>query len=94
MGKSAVSRQFKALGFRVFDADAVVHHLYSPQGLAGGLLAPHFPSAILPDGSVDRQILSSQVLSKPECLKLLESIVHPLVRFVKYKEVITSCLQN
>lgn len=80
MGKSAVSRQFKALGFRVFDADAAVHRLYSPRGPAGGLLAPHFPSAVLADGSVDRQKLSSLVLCQPKSLKLLESVVHPLVR--------------
>jgi dephospho-CoA kinase len=82
MGKSAISRQFKALGFRVFDADAAVHRLYSPHGLAGGLLGPHFPTAVRPDGSVDRQALSSQVLTQPDSLCLLESIFHTLVRTV------------
>jgi dephospho-CoA kinase len=79
MGKSAISRQFRALGFRVFDADETVHQLYSPHGLAGALLAPHFPTAVKVDGSVDRNVLSSEVLMKTERLRLLESIIHPLV---------------
>jgi len=79
MGKSAVSRQFKCLGFRVFDADETVHRLYAPHGPAGILLGKHFPAAVKGDGSVDRGVLSSQVLKNSEHLKLLESIVHPLV---------------
>lgn len=79
MGKSAVSRQFRALGFRVFDADEAVHRLYAPRGRAGPLLGPYFPSAIMPDGSVDRQELHSIILSTPSALKSLESLVHPLV---------------
>ena len=84
MGKSSISKQFKALGFRVFDADAAVHKLYSKSGSAGDLLAPHFPSAVQRDGSVDRNVLSSQVLTNPTLLKVLESIVHPLVKNFYY----------
>jgi dephospho-CoA kinase len=94
MGKSTVSRHFKALGFRVFDADAVVHQLYSQHGSAGTLLAPHFPTAVQPDGSVDRQALAAQVLTQPDALRLLESIVHPLVRSIDLIRFLVFTLLN
>jgi hypothetical protein len=34
MGKSAVAGHFRALGFKVFDADAAVHRLYATGGSA------------------------------------------------------------
>ena len=37
MGKSAVAGHFKALGFKVFDADAAVHRLY---GIGGSAVEP------------------------------------------------------
>ena len=32
MGKSTITKQFRKLGFNVFDADAMVHKLYSNGG--------------------------------------------------------------
>lgn len=43
MGKSTVSKQFKRLGFPVFDADAAVHEMYSKGGKAVPLLRKRFP---------------------------------------------------
>lgn len=79
MGKSTIAKQFTALGFPVFDADAAVHALYG----VGGAAVPHirgaFPAAVV-DGAVSRPELSKLVLSSPSALKQLEDIVHPLVR--------------
>ena len=77
MGKSTTAQIFADRGVPVYDADAVVHQLY--QGEAVPLIAEAFPEAVK-DGHVDRKILSACVLGRPDELKKLENIVHPLVR--------------
>ncbi|EIE26684.1 P-loop containing nucleoside triphosphate hydrolase protein [Coccomyxa subellipsoidea C-169] len=78
MGKSTVSSMFRETGVPVFDADQVVHRLYSQGGGAVHLIGEHFPQAIV-DQAVDRQQLSKCVVGNKEALKQLEGIVHPLV---------------
>lgn len=76
MGKSTTAEMFRAEGVPVHDSDAAVHGLY--RGAAVPLIAGQFPEAIV-DGVVDRTILSREVLGRPERLKRLESLIHPLV---------------
>lgn len=78
MGKSETAKMFAAEGIPVYDADAEVHKLYQKGGAAVAPIGDVFPSAIK-DGAVDRALLSKEVIGKPEQLKKLESIVHPLV---------------
>ncbi|WOF75854.1 dephospho-CoA kinase [Parvibaculaceae bacterium PLY_AMNH_Bact1] len=78
MGKSETAKMFAAEGVPVYDADAEVHKLYAPGGAAVAPLAEAFPG-VVKDGAVDRALLSKEVIGKPEALKKLESIVHPLV---------------
>jgi dephospho-CoA kinase len=78
MGKSATSEMFRAEGVPVYDADAAVHALYAKGGAAVAPLSEAFPSAVI-DGAVDRAALSSLVIGKPEEIRKLEMIVHPLV---------------
>jgi len=77
MGKSTTAEMFAQEGIPVNDADQVVHDLY--HGEAVDPIAEAFPNAVR-DGVVDRQELSRQLSAAPEKFKLLESIVHPLVR--------------
>jgi dephospho-CoA kinase len=77
MGKSATAAQFLRFGVPVHDADAAVHALYA--GAAAPLLDEAFPGTVV-DGRVDRSKLGAAVLDRPERLKTLEAIVHPLVR--------------
>lgn len=77
MGKSTTARMFAAEGIPVHDADATVHALYA--GRAAPLIEAAFPGTVV-DGKVDRTLLSPQVLGKPDAMKKLEAIVHPLVR--------------
>jgi len=77
MGKSTTARMFAAEGVPVHDADATVHTLYA--GRAAPLIEAAFPGTVA-DGQVDRKLLSPHVLGKPEAMKKLEAIVHPLVR--------------
>ncbi|TNC11393.1 dephospho-CoA kinase [Methylobacterium terricola] len=80
MGKSATAAMFRARGVPVHDADACVHALYGPGGAAAAAIGEAFPGTLSPDGSVDRAALRNAVLSDPERLRRLESLVHPLVR--------------
>lgn len=79
MGKSATAAMFAARGVPVYDADAAVHRVYAPGGAAVAPLERAFPGVTAPDGSVDRAKLRAFVLQDAEGMKLLESIVHPIV---------------
>lgn len=76
MGKSTTMQMFAEQGIPVYDADAAVHAIYS--GEAVPAVEAAFPGTTA-DGKVDRQKLSAFVLGKPEELKKLEGIVHPML---------------
>jgi dephospho-CoA kinase len=78
MGKSTTAAMFAAEGVPVYDADAEVHALYAKGGAAVAPLDAAFPGVVV-DGAVDRALLSQRVVGKPDELKKLEAIVHPLV---------------
>lgn len=78
MGKSTTAAMFADEGVPVYDADAAVHALYAPGGAAVGPIEDAFPG-VTSDEGVDRAKLSARVVHDPEAMKLLESIVHPLV---------------
>lgn len=78
MGKSTTAAMFAAEGVPVYDADAEVHALYAKGGAAVAPLEEAFPGVVV-DGAVDRTLLSQRVVGKPDELKRLEAIVHPLV---------------
>jgi dephospho-CoA kinase len=78
MGKSTTAAMFREAGVPVYDADAAVHDLYDQGGAAVGPVGEAFPGVVV-DGRVDRERLRQAVLGKPEELKRLNAIVHPLV---------------
>jgi len=79
MGKSTATRGFRRAWVRVFDADAAVHALQARGGRAVAPIAAAFPGSVV-NGAVSREALRQAVLGKPEALRLLERIIHPLVR--------------
>ncbi|MCS6933025.1 MAG: dephospho-CoA kinase [Acetobacteraceae bacterium] len=79
MGKSTVARAFRRFHVPVFDADAAVHALQGPGGRAVKPIAEAFPGSVV-DGRVDREALRRAVMGKPDAIRRLEAIVHPLVR--------------
>ncbi|TCZ55238.1 dephospho-CoA kinase [Roseicella aquatilis] len=79
MGKSTAANTFRRLHVPVFDADAAVHELQGKGGRAVAPIAAAFPGTVR-EGKVDREALRRAVLGKPEALRRLERIVHPLVR--------------
>ena len=77
MGKSTTAKMFAEAGVPVHDSDEAVHRLYA--GVAAPLVEAAFPGTVV-DGAVDRGLLAGQVIGKPQALKRLEEIIHPLVR--------------
>jgi dephospho-CoA kinase len=78
MGKSETARMFRRAGVPVYDADAAVHALMRKGGAAVKPVEAAFPG-VVKDGAVDRPELGKRVFGKPEELRRLERIVHPLV---------------
>jgi dephospho-CoA kinase len=79
MGKSTAAQQFRHLGVPVFDADASVHALQAPGGIALGPLSSAFPGVVT-NGVLDRAVLRQIVFADKAALRQLEAIMHPLVR--------------
>lgn len=79
MGKSTVAAMFAEEGAAGFNSDAAVHELYAPGGAAVAPVEAAFPG-VIKEGAVDRAALSARVVGNPAAIRILESIVHPLVR--------------
>lgn len=77
MGKSAAAKRFRERDVPVFDADAAVHEIYAHDAV--GPIEAAFPGTTTSAG-VDRQALARRLLADASGYKVLESIVHPLVR--------------
>lgn len=77
MGKTTAAKMFAEAGVPIYSADDAVHQLYA--GRAAPLIEAAFPGTV-ENGVVDREKLSAAVIGKPEALKKLEAIIHPLVR--------------
>jgi len=78
MGKSTTAGFFAEQGVPIWDADAAVHRLYAPGGLAATALAQDFPAAVQ-NGAVNRAALKSCIAADPSDLSRLEALIHPLV---------------
>ncbi len=76
MGKSAAAAHFAKSHIPVFNADACVHRLYEREAVPA--IEAEFPG-VIKGGKVDRTRLAAEVAGKPERLRQLENIVHPLV---------------
>lgn len=77
MGKSTTSDLFRAAGVPVHDADGTVHALYA--GRAVPVIEARFPGTTA-NGAVDREKLGQAVLGRPDEIKALEALIHPLVQ--------------
>lgn len=77
MGKSTTARLFEEEGVALCDSDAIVHQLYSNEAVP--LIEDAFPGTT-ENGQVDREKLADILRGNPANFKVLEEIVHPLVR--------------
>jgi dephospho-CoA kinase len=78
MGKSTAARMLREMGVPVYDADAAVHALQAPGGIALPAIEAAFPG-VVKQGVLDRQALGARVFGNKDALRRLEAIVHPLV---------------
>ncbi len=78
MGKSTAAKMLRQMGVPVYDADAAVHALQAPGGIALPPIEAAFPG-VVKNGVLDRQALGARVFGNREALRRLEAIVHPLV---------------
>ena len=80
-GKSTVAGWIAERGIAVHDADSAVHSLLAADGAAVPDIIARFGTSVLADdGGIDRKKLGNHVFEHPQNLKILESILHPMVR--------------
>lgn len=78
MGKSATAQIFRGFGVPVWDADGVVHDLYTGDTPATRRIRELSPDSVTDQG-VDRSILKQEIAKNPDLLKQIENVIHPLV---------------
>jgi len=90
-GKSAAANFFQNEGITVIDADGLSREVIE-EGTPGFVsIVDYFGSKIIDsDGSINRAHLRKEVFDDEEKKKLLESIIHPLVRDLMVKKVTAS----
>jgi len=80
-GKTTVSQLFEALGAPIVDTDIIARQLVAPGEPTLSEIANQFGETILnPDGTLDRAQLRQTIFQNPDKKRLLESILHPLIR--------------
>ena len=85
-GKSTVAGWIRDLGIAIHDADAAVHELLSPHGVAVNAILAEFETDLAGHDignfkkGINRQALGNYVFARPQARQTLESILHPLVR--------------
>ncbi len=80
-GKSTFAGALRALGVPVIDADELSRSAVARGTRALGAIAEALgPSAIGPDGELDRKRVAALVFADPGARARLEAIVHPAVR--------------
>lgn len=78
MGKTTTANMFRDFDIPVWDADAVVHSLYQENAEALAKISDVAPAAT-EKGYVDRVVLQQEILKKPEMIRDIEKIIHPMV---------------
>lgn len=80
-GKSTVAGWIAERGIAVHDADSAVHSLLAADGAAVPDIIARFGTSVLADdGGIDRKKLGNHVFEHSQDRKILESILHPMVR--------------
>ncbi|MBR4945085.1 MAG: dephospho-CoA kinase, partial [Peptococcaceae bacterium] len=79
-GKSTVSEYLRQKGYPVVDADLVARKVVEPGSTGLAQIRDAFGiEYLLPDGSLNREMLGKKVFAEPQALKKLNSITGPLI---------------
>jgi dephospho-CoA kinase len=80
-GKSSAAAIFQELGAAVVDTDEIAHELTRPGGAALAAIRREFGAGyIAADGGLDRARMRQLAFSDAAARKILEAILHPLIR--------------
>ncbi len=80
-GKSAVAKLFEEWGAQTVDADLLAREVVEPGTEGFQRVVDNFgEDMVLADGSLNRPRLASIIFTDAEKKKLLESLLHPLIR--------------
>ena len=80
-GKSAVAQRLRARGLPVVNADDLARAAAARGSVGLERLVAYFgPGVLTEDGELDRAQLARIVFSDPEARRMLDSILHPIVR--------------
>lgn len=79
-GKSTALAQFKSLGASVVDCDRIVHRMLSKDRVLLKRIRRKFGDTVFAGKRLDRKALGKLVFKSPHERKILEGLVHPLVR--------------
>ncbi len=87
-GKTLVSDAFSALGVSVIDADIIAREVVMPGSEGLTKLVNHFTAEILTqDGELDRNALRKIIFENPSDRKIVDKILHPLIREKSDREI-------
>ena len=90
-GKSAAANFFQNEGITVIDADDLSREVIEEGTPGFASIVEYFGSKIIDsDGSINREHLRKEVFDDDKKKKLLESIIHPLVRELMVKKIAAS----
>ncbi|MDE5817348.1 MAG: dephospho-CoA kinase [Helicobacter sp.] len=76
-GKSTAAALLKELGYDIIDADTIAHDVLEQH--AARVIAVFGRAICDADSNIDRKKLGAIVFADPEKLRILESIVHPII---------------
>lgn len=81
-GKSTVAAMLTQLGLPVLDTDRIAHELLADVGSDAyrKVVAEFGPGVLAPDGTIDRAALAACVFADVSRRKVLEGILHPLIK--------------
>lgn len=80
-GKSAAAQMFEDMGATVIDTDAIAHTLTAPGGAAIKPIRAAFGAEYInAEGALERPRMRELVFADAEKKRLLEAILHPLIR--------------
>lgn len=90
-GKSTVAMIFKSMGVSIIDADKIAAELVQPHQTGWIKIKEHFPDKFFDqNGHLIRSKMRAEIIAKPEQKKLLESLLHPLVKM----EMMNQCQRS
>ncbi|MBA6396306.1 dephospho-CoA kinase [Colwellia sp. BRX10-4] len=87
-GKTTVANFFANLGIDIIDADIAARKVVAPNSNALLQISQHFGKTfIMPDGTLNRALLRSQIFSNEADKQWLNHLLHPLIRQTILEEI-------